>query len=63
MIHFSERIAIVNLYEMWLRQHREVVDDPLSFFAFMQMCNLINEEELKKVCSEYFRRGGNNERI
>lgn len=64
MIHFSERLAVCNLYDIWLRRHPEAANDPLSLLAFMQVYNLINEEEFKKVCNEYFKKiGGNYEHI
>lgn len=64
MIHFSERLAICDLYDIWLGRHPQVENNPLSVVTFLQVYGLLNEEEFKKVCSEYYRaRGGHYEHI
>lgn len=49
MIHFSDRVYVVNEYEKWIKQERsiQIADDPLSFMAFLQELGLLDEHNIK----------------
>lgn len=52
MIHFSERIALTFGYHAFLSDNPSVADDPLSFLAFLQNKNLLDESAIKKYVHE-----------
>lgn len=60
MIHFSDRVYVVNEYEKWIKRNQKIIkidDDPLSFMVFLQELGLLDEHNIKiftgsEVCNK-----------
>lgn len=56
MLHFSERLKLIDRYRAWVVEHSnadlEQVATPMFVITFLMENNLLNEEELHKYLKE-----------
>ena len=56
MITFSDRVFLVKSYKQWIKENGKdcyIKDDPLSFLAYLQDIEVLDEKRIKDIRGNY----------